>query len=133
MITIKAIDNNNAELKVSKGTPHTTMLLGIEMLIETLIKDSSANLNIDDLLADLKTMYERDKEGQNMKVIEENKKIIEEEKEIHELDVQADEVTPNNFYITNKTDTKCYLTKHSKIMADKINELVREINKLKNK
>lgn len=60
MITIKTIDKNNAELIVAKGTPHTTMLLGIEMLIETLIKDSSGNLNIDDVLADLKYSYERD-------------------------------------------------------------------------
>lgn len=60
MITIKTIDKNNAELNIAKGTPHTTMLLGIEMLIETLINDSSANLNIDDLLADLKQIYERD-------------------------------------------------------------------------
>lgn len=60
MITIKTIDKNNAELNIAKGTPHTTMLLGIEMLIETLIKDSNANLSIDDLLADLKQIYERD-------------------------------------------------------------------------
>lgn len=65
MITIKAVDKNNAELIVAKGTSHTTMLLGIEMLIETLIKDSSGNLNIDDVLADLKYSYERDnKENQ---------------------------------------------------------------------
>lgn len=65
MITIKTIDKNNAELNVAKGTPHTTMLLGIEMLIETLINDSSANLNIDDLLADLKQIYERDNNKEN--------------------------------------------------------------------
>lgn len=67
MITIKTIDKNNAELNVAKGTPHTTMLLGIEMLIETLINDSSANLNIDDLLADLKQIYERDNNKENQK------------------------------------------------------------------
>lgn len=67
MITIKTIDKNNAELNVAKGTPHTTMLLGIEMLIETLINDSSANLNIDDLLADLKHIYERDNNKEDQK------------------------------------------------------------------
>lgn len=67
MITIKTIDKNNAELNIAKGTPHTTMLLGIEMLIETLINDSSANLNIDDLLADLKQIYERDNNKENQK------------------------------------------------------------------
>lgn len=60
MITIKTIDKNNAELHIDKGTPHTTILLGIEMLIETLIQESSANFNISDVLADLKRIYERD-------------------------------------------------------------------------
>lgn len=67
MITIKTIDKNNAELNVAKGTPHTTMLLGIEMLIETLIKDSSGNLNIDDVLEDLKYSYERDNNKEKQK------------------------------------------------------------------
>lgn len=60
MITVKTIDNNNAELHINKGTPHVTILLGIEMLIEELIKQSGSNLNIDDLLYDLKRIYERD-------------------------------------------------------------------------
>lgn len=60
MITIKTIDNNNAELHINKGTSHVTILLGIEMLIEELIKQSSTNLTIDDLLYDLKRIYERD-------------------------------------------------------------------------
>ena len=45
MITIKEIDKNNAEIKIDKCTPHITMLLGIEMLIEALIE--SSNINID--------------------------------------------------------------------------------------
>ena len=60
MITIETIDENNAKLIVDKGTPHTTMLLGIEMLIETLLQESSLDLNIDYLLEDLKKIYERD-------------------------------------------------------------------------
>lgn len=63
MITIKTIDKNNAELKIKKGTPHTTMLLGIEMLIEELINNSSAGLTINRLLEDLKRIYLRDNEG----------------------------------------------------------------------
>lgn len=63
MITIKTIDENNAEIDIKKGTPHTTMLLGIEMLIEALINDSNANLDIDKILADLKYIYVRDNEG----------------------------------------------------------------------
>ena len=58
MITIKMIDENNAELVISKGTRHITILLGIEMLIESIIKDT--NLNIDDILSDLKMIYLRD-------------------------------------------------------------------------
>ena len=59
MITIETIDENNAKLKIEKGTPHTTMLLGIEMLIETLIKDKP-DLTIDYLLEEIKRIYERD-------------------------------------------------------------------------
>ena len=62
MITIKTIEKNNAEIKVEKGTPHTTMLLGIEMLIETLM-EQCPNLTIDTLLDDLKRIYERDNGG----------------------------------------------------------------------
>ncbi len=67
MITIKTIDDNNAEINISKGTKHTTILLGIEMLIEALMEQSSANLTIDDLLDDLKRIYLRDNGGNNEK------------------------------------------------------------------
>lgn len=60
MITIKTLENESAELKIKKGTPHTTMLLGIEMLIEALMNESSLKLSIDDLLSDIKRIYERD-------------------------------------------------------------------------
>lgn len=61
MITIKTIDDNNAELKIEAHTPHTTMLLGIEMLIEALMKETSND--IDAILEDLKRIYIRDNEG----------------------------------------------------------------------
>lgn len=65
MITIKTIKENElgrAEMVIKKGTPHTTMLLGCEMLIEALMKESSANINIDFLLDELKRIYIRDNE-----------------------------------------------------------------------
>ena len=65
MITIKTIDDNNAEINISKGTKHTTILLGIEMLIEALMEQSSANLTIDDLLDDLKRIYIKDNGDKN--------------------------------------------------------------------
>lgn len=68
MITIKTIDDNNAEINIPKGTKNTTILLGIEMLIEALMEEqSSSNLTIDDLLYDLKIIYLRDKGGNNEK------------------------------------------------------------------
>lgn len=61
MITIKTTKDKwtEAEIKIDKNTPHTTMLLGIEMLIEALLKEVPEQ-NIDDLLADIKRIYERD-------------------------------------------------------------------------
>lgn len=60
MIIIKTENDNNASLNIRKGTPNTTILLGIEMLIEVLINESSANLDIDYVLEELKRIYIRD-------------------------------------------------------------------------
>ena len=60
MITIRTLNKDNAELIIKKGTPFITMLLGIEMLVEALLKDSSVNLSIDNLLEDIKRIYIRD-------------------------------------------------------------------------
>ena len=55
--------------------------------------------------------------------------ILEEDKDIEELKIEND--SPTHFYIRNEHGTKCSLTKHSKFIADKINEVIREVNKLK--
>ena len=55
---------------------------------------------------------------------------VEEEKKIPEkLDIEQDTPT-SNYYIRNEYGTKCYLTTHSKMIADKLNEI---INYLKSK
>ena len=56
--------------------------------------------------------------------------IIEEPNKIEKLEIEKDENT-ENYFIRNEYGTKCYLTKHSKIIASKINELIDEINNLK--
>ena len=56
--------------------------------------------------------------------------IIEEDKPIEKILVEQDE-PGNNFYIKNEYGTKCGLTKHSKMIAEKLNELIDEVNKLK--
>ena len=56
-------------------------------------------------------------------------KIIEEEKEIEKLEIKQNGNL--NYYIENEFGTKCALTKHSKKKADKVNEIIDEINKLK--
>lgn len=66
MITIKTIPEDRygrAEMKIAKGTPHTTMLLGCEMLIEALMKEDTCK-TIDDLLADIRRIYVRDNGGE---------------------------------------------------------------------
>lgn len=55
--------------------------------------------------------------------------ILEEDKDIEELKIEND--NPTHFYIRNEHGTKCSLTKHSKLIADKINEVIREVNKLR--
>lgn len=64
MITIKRVKGENeygsTELHIDKGTSHITILLGIEMLVEALLQQTSANLDIDKVLEDVKTIYLRD-------------------------------------------------------------------------
>ena len=54
--------------------------------------------------------------------------IIEEDKKIEKLNIEND--SPTHFYITNEYGTKCGLTKHSKMIADKLNEIIDVVNKL---
>ena len=61
MIIIQTENENRASLDIKAGTPYITMLLGIEMLIEALLKEVPTQ-NIDDLLWDLKRIYIRDNE-----------------------------------------------------------------------
>lgn len=63
-------------------------------------------------------------------ILNDEVEIIEEDKDIEELMIEQDGST---YYIRNEYGTKCYLTKHSYLIADKVNELIREINKLKGK
>ena len=58
--------------------------------------------------------------------------IIEEPKKIEKLKIEQD-TQNSNYYIKNEYGTKCGLTKHSKMIAEKVNELIDEINNLKEK
>ena len=65
MITIKTTSKNNAELIIKKGTPFITILLGIEMLVESIMKESNINMSIDNILEDIKRIYLRDNGDDN--------------------------------------------------------------------
>ena len=66
MIIIKTIDNDKAELRIDKGTPNTTILLGVEMLVEYIV-NSNDLMDIDFVLKELKRIYLRDNGGNNEK------------------------------------------------------------------
>ena len=57
MIKIKET-KEGASIVIPKGIKHRTMLLGIEMMIETIIKESKKDIDV--LLEDIKRIYERD-------------------------------------------------------------------------
>ena len=57
-ITIEEKESGEVSLKASKGIKWSTFITGIEMLIEC-IKDA-VPINIDDILEDIKSIYERD-------------------------------------------------------------------------
>lgn len=62
MIEIKQTKDRDAVMTVKKGTKHTTMILGIEMLIECLL-DERKDMTIDDILDDVRRIYERDNQN----------------------------------------------------------------------
>lgn len=55
--------------------------------------------------------------------------IIEEKKEIEKLDIQTN--NGGSLCLRNEAGTLCGMNKHSIVMAKKINELIDEVNKLK--
>ena len=54
--------------------------------------------------------------------------IIEEDKKIEKLKI-VENGSINSYALLDKNGTKCALTKHSKIIADKINKIIDYINK----
>lgn len=71
--------------------------------------------------------------GYGARGINDTVEIIEEDNnKIEKLKIEQDGQTSNNFYLTNENGTKCYLTKHSKMIAEKINEIIDKINTLQN-
>lgn len=51
--------------------------------------------------------------------------IIEDKpKKIEKLNIEIENETTGNAFIRNEHGTKCFLTKHSKIIAEKVNELI---------
>ena len=56
-------------------------------------------------------------------ILNDEVEILEEPKKIPEkLNIEQESI--GSYYIKNEYGTKCYLTKHSKIFADKINEIL---------
>ena len=68
------------------------------------------------MLCDKNIMYE---------ILEEDKPIIEK--------IKIEQDSPTHFYIRNEYGTKCGLTKHSKMIADKLNEVIEFLNRKEDK
>ena len=59
-ITIEELENGEISLKAGKGIKWSTFITGIEMLIECIKENSKVPIDIDDILEDIKRIYERD-------------------------------------------------------------------------
>ena len=57
-----------------------------------------------------------------------NAEIIEEDNKIEKLEI-VHNGSANAYALLNEYGTKCALTKHSKVMCDKINEIIDKLNK----
>ena len=64
-------------------------------------------------------------------ILNEKVEILEEDKPIIEK-IKIEQDSPTHFYIRNEYGTKCGLTKHSKMIADKLNEIIDYINRKEN-
>lgn len=59
-IIIKEKENGEVSLKASKGIKWSTFITGIEMLIEVIKENTKVPIDIDNILEDIKRIYERD-------------------------------------------------------------------------
>ena len=59
-ITIEEKENGEVSLKASKGIKWSTFITGIEMLIDCIKENAKVPINIEDILEDIKRIYERD-------------------------------------------------------------------------
>lgn len=79
------------------------------------------------LIADgFDVFFDNAKEFLNDKV-----EIIEEPKQLEEIEIENDNTS--HFYIRDKHGTRCQMTKHSKIITEKVNEIIRYIKDKENK
>lgn len=60
-IVIEELENGEVSLKASKGVKWSTFITGIEMLIECIKENAKVPIDIDNILEDVKRIYERDK------------------------------------------------------------------------
>lgn len=63
IITIEEKEDE-ISLKASKGIKWSTFITGIEMLIECIKENAKVPMDIDDILEDIKRIYERDKRNE---------------------------------------------------------------------
>ena len=88
-------------------------------------EDYSINDNREDWLITKYDYFLTNFLTEEVEILEEDKPIIE------KLNIEND--SPTHFYITNEYGTKCGLTKHSKMIVDKLNEIIDYINRKEDK
>lgn len=60
-IIIEQKEDGQVTLHANKGIKWTTFITGIEMLIECIRENAEVPIDIDNILEDIKRIYERDK------------------------------------------------------------------------
>ena len=65
----------------------------------------------------------------NGKYLNDEVEIIEDDKKIEKLEIVYNG-SANAYALLNEYGTKCALTKHSKVMCDKINEIIDKLNEM---
>ena len=79
--------------------------------------------NTEDLLFDFDSYYPLEQ------CLNEEVEIVGEDKNIEKLEI-VHNGSANAYALLNEYGTKCALTKHSKVMCDKINEIIDKLNEM---
>lgn len=132
-ITIIELLNNIAKGKIEIGTKFNWHYRFNDVKLIYMKRCGAIGLYFKDGINDVtgEIRYTGLFERYNYQILNDKVEILEDKPIIEKIKIEQD--SPTHFYIRNEYGTKCGLTKHSKIIAEKLNEVIDCINRKEDK